>query len=94
MSMSDPIAAMLTIIRNGQMVNKAFVCTDMSSKKESILSVLKDEGFIQDYEVKEIENNKKRLKIKLKYFQNHNFQFCGGQDRFLALEIGLHYLRQ
>jgi len=67
--MSDPIAAMLTIIRNGQMVNKAFVCTDMSSKKESILSVLKDEGFIQDYEVKEIENNKKRLKIKLKYFQ-------------------------
>jgi len=41
----------------------------MSSKKESILSVLKDEGFIQDYEVKEIENNKKRLKIKLKYFQ-------------------------
>ena len=69
MSMSDPIAAMLTIIRNGQMVNKAFVCTDMSSKKESILSVLKDEGFIQDYEVKEIENNKKRLKIKLKYFQ-------------------------
>ena len=35
MSMSDPIAAMLTIIRNGQMVNKAFVCTDMSSKKES-----------------------------------------------------------
>ena len=44
MSMSDPIAAMLTIIRNGQMVNKAFVCTDMSSKKESILSVLKAEG--------------------------------------------------
>jgi len=70
MSMSDPIAAMLTIIRNGQMVNKAFVCTDMSSKKESILSVLKDEGFIQDYEVKEIENNKKRLKIKL-HQMNH-----------------------
>ena len=69
MSMSDPIAAMLTIIRNGQMVNKAFVCTDMSTKKESILSVLKDEGYILDYETKEIENNKKRLKIKLKYFQ-------------------------
>ncbi len=69
MSMSDPIAAMLTIIRNGQMVNKSFVCTDMSTKKESILFVLKDEGFIQDYEIKEIENNKKRLKIKLKYFQ-------------------------
>ena len=69
MSMSDPIAAMLTIIRNGQMVNKTFVCTEMSKTKESILSVLKNEGYILDYEVKEIENNKKRLKIKLKYFQ-------------------------
>ena len=44
MSMSDPIAAMLTIIRNGQMVNKTFVCTDMSKTKQSILDVLKDEG--------------------------------------------------
>ena len=69
MSMSDPIAAMLTIIRNGQMVNKTFVCTDMSKTKESILSVLKEEGYILDYEIKEMENNKKRLKIKLKYFQ-------------------------
>ena len=69
MSMSDPIAAMLTIIRNGQMVNKSFVCTDMSNTKESILSVLKEEGYILDYEVKDIDKNKKRLKIKLKYFQ-------------------------
>ena len=69
MSMSDPIAAMLTIIRNGQMVNKTFVCTDMSNTKESILAVLKDEGYILDYEIKDMENNKKRLKIKLKYFQ-------------------------
>jgi len=69
MSMSDPIAAMLTIIRNGQMVNKTFVCTDMSKTKEPILSVLKEEGYILDYEIKEIENNKRRLKIKLKYFQ-------------------------
>ncbi len=69
MSMSDPISAMITIIRNGQMVNKSYVCTDMSNTKESILKVLKDEGYINDYEVKEMENNKKRLKIKLKYFQ-------------------------
>ena len=69
MSMSDPIAAMLTIIRNGQMVNKTFVCTDMSNIKESILAVLKDEGYILDYKIKDMENNKKRLKIKLKYFQ-------------------------
>ena len=69
MSMSDPIAGMLTIIRNGQMINKTFVCTDMSRTKESILKVLKEEGYILDFEVKDIENNKKRLKIKLKYFQ-------------------------
>ena len=69
MSMSDPIAAMLTIIRNGQMVNKSYVCTDMSNMKKSILKVLKDEGYINNYEIKEMENNKKRLKIKLKYFQ-------------------------
>ena len=69
MSMSDPISAMITIIRNVQMVNKSYVCTDMSNTKESILKVLKDEGYINDYEVKEMENNKKRLKIKLKYFQ-------------------------
>ena len=69
MSMSDPIAGMLTIIRNGQMINKTFVCTDMSRTKESILKVWKEEGYILDFEVKDIENNKKRLKIKLKYFQ-------------------------
>ena len=68
MSMSDPIAAMLTIIRNGQMVNKTFVCTEMSKTKESILSVLKNEGYILDYEVKEIENNKKKIKNKIKIF--------------------------
>ncbi len=71
MSMSDPIAAMLTTIRNGQMVKKDYVCTDMSKIKVSILSVLKDEGYILDYEMKDIENNKKRLKIKLKYFQGN-----------------------
>ena len=57
--MSDPIAAMLTIIRNGQMVNKTFVCTNMSNTKKAFLAVLKEEGYILDFEVKEIENNKK-----------------------------------
>ena len=69
MSMSDPIASMLTIIRNGQMVNKHFVCTPYSNIKSSILKVLKEEGYIQDYESKDMDNNKKRLKIKLKYFK-------------------------
>ena len=66
MSMSDPIAAMLTIIRNGQMVNKTFVCTNMSNTKKAILAVLKEEGYILDFEVKEIENNKKKTENKIK----------------------------
>ena len=66
MSMSDPIAALLTIIRNGQMSNKTFVCTPFSKIKMSILSVLKDEGYILDYEQKEIENNDEK-KVKPDY---------------------------
>ena len=67
MSMSDPISAMITIIRNGQMVNKSYVCTDMSNTKESILKVLKDEGYINDYEVKDftVENYYYRDALKM-----------------------------
>ena len=75
MSMSDPIASMLTIIRNGQMVNKQFVCTPYSNIKSSILKVLKEEGYIQDYESKDMDNNKKRLKIKLKVGLFFSFMF-------------------
>jgi small subunit ribosomal protein S8 len=51
MSMSDPIADMLTRIRNAQMVNKAVVTMPSSNVKSAIASVLKDEGYIEDFVV-------------------------------------------
>lgn len=49
MSMSDPIADMLTRIRNGQMVDKAAVVMPSSKLKVAIAKVLKDEGYIENY---------------------------------------------
>ena len=55
MSMSDPIADLLTRIRNGQMAKKASVQVSASGKKEAVLQVLSDEGYLQ-YEKSENEN--------------------------------------
>ena len=51
MSMSDPIADMLTRIRNAQMVNKAVVTMPSSNVKTAIASVLKEEGYVEDFAV-------------------------------------------
>ena len=51
MSMSDPIADMLTRIRNGQAANKSSVRMPVSKKKLAIAKVLKDEGYITDFAV-------------------------------------------
>ena len=51
MSMSDPIADMLTRIRNGQMVEKTSVKMPASKVKKAIAQVLKDEGYIDDFQV-------------------------------------------
>lgn len=67
MSMSDPIADMLTRVRNAQMVNKADVSMPSSKVKSAIASVLKDEGYVEDFSVTE-ENGKKTLTIQLKYY--------------------------
>lgn len=67
MSMSDPIADMLTRIRNAQMVHKLFVLMPSSKIKVSIATVLKDEGYIEDFVLLE-EGNKKNIKINLKYY--------------------------
>ncbi|MDT9587641.1 MAG: 30S ribosomal protein S8 [Candidatus Arsenophonus melophagi] len=67
MSMQDPIADMLTRIRNGQVANKTVVNMPSSRVKVSIAIVLKEEGYIKDYKIKgEI---KPTLEITLKYFQ-------------------------
>lgn len=68
MSMTDPIADMLTRIRNGLSANKAEVVMPASKVKKSIAQVLKDEGYINDFSVQDIDG-KANLKITLKYYQ-------------------------
>ncbi len=68
MSMSDPIADMLTRIRNAQSANKVSVSIPNSKIKVGIASVLKDEGYITDFRVDE-NKGKPNLEITLKYFQ-------------------------
>ena len=67
MSMSDPIADMLTRIRNAQSTNKASVTMPASKLKGAIAGVLKDEGYIDDFAVRENEG-KPLLDISLKYY--------------------------
>ena len=67
MSLQDPIADMLTRIRNGQMTAKQAITMPASKQKIAIAEVLKTEGYISDYYV---EGEKKRLlTIDLKYFE-------------------------
>ena len=67
MSMSDPIADMLTRIRNAQMVEKAVVTMPSSKLKVAIAQVLKDEGYIDGFAVK-ADGAKAELNIALKYY--------------------------
>ena len=66
MSMSDPIADMLTRIRNAQSVDKTAVTMPSSKLKVAIAQVLKDEGYIDGFAVK--GDNKAELEIALKYY--------------------------
>jgi small subunit ribosomal protein S8 len=66
MSMSDPLADMLTRIRNAGMVRYETVDVPMSNLKVGVAKVLREEGYIKDYQV--IEDNKQgTLRIELKY---------------------------
>jgi small subunit ribosomal protein S8 len=67
MSMSDPIADMLTRIRNAQMVEKTTVSMPASKVKSAIAQVLKDEGYIDGFQVKSADG-KNELEITLKYY--------------------------
>lgn len=67
MSMTDPIADMLTRIRNAQMAEKVAVSMPSSKLKVAIAKVLKDEGYIDDYAVRQNEG-KSELDIALKYY--------------------------
>jgi small subunit ribosomal protein S8 len=67
MSMQDPLADMLTRIRNAQMAEKTVVSMPSSKLKVAVASVLKNEGYISDYQVS--SDAKPQLSIELKYFE-------------------------
>ena len=67
MSMSDPIADMLTRIRNAQSVDKAVVSMPSSKIKVAIAQVLQDEGYIEGFVVRS-DAGKSTLEIALKYY--------------------------
>ena len=67
MSMTDPIADMLTRIRNAQLAQKTAVAMPASKVKAAIAAVLKDEGYIDDFAVREVDG-KAQLDIALKYY--------------------------
>jgi len=69
MSMTDPIADMFTRIRNAQAMAKPTVKMPASKVKTAIVKVLKDEGYVRDFQVSKAENNKPVLEIALKYFE-------------------------
>ncbi len=68
MSMSDPIADMLTRIRNGQAAKKTTVELPSSKLKHSIANLLKKEGFLQEVSINS-ETKKPTLVLELRYFQ-------------------------
>ncbi|MEC9361999.1 MAG: 30S ribosomal protein S8 [Sinimarinibacterium flocculans] len=68
MSMTDPIADFLTRIRNGQQARKKQIAVPSSKVKEAIAAVLKDEGYIAEFNVV-ADGAKKTLTVGLKYFE-------------------------
>ena len=68
MSMTDPIADMLTRIRNGQKARKVSVSMPASSAKEAVAKVLKREGYFTGYS-SDGEGATKQLSVELKYFE-------------------------
>lgn len=69
MSMQDPVADMLTRIRNAQMAKHQTTSMMSSNLKEQIARVLKEEGYIADYQVASLDNHKRELTLQLKYYQ-------------------------
>lgn len=67
-SMHDPVADMLTRIRNSQQAKHQQVTLISSNLKEEIARVLKEEGYISDYSVEALANNLKSITLSLKYF--------------------------
>jgi len=67
MSMSDPIADMLTRIRNAQLMEKVTVRMPASKLKKAVAQVLKDEGYIEDFAVHDVQGLPE-MEVALKYY--------------------------
>ncbi len=72
MSMQDPIADLLTHIRNGHAARKSSIKISFSKMKLAIVNVLLDEGYIESFNVIEITTAKKQLEVFLKYFNGRS----------------------
>ena len=68
MSMSDPVADLLTRIRNGQRAGKDAVTTPGSRMRENVLGVLEREGYIRGFEKSNIRDGIDEIRIELKYY--------------------------
>ncbi len=70
MTMSDPLADLMTRIRNGQQAHKLTILSPVSKLRGNVLEVLKNEGYIRGYETREdSESEKKSFHIELKYYE-------------------------
>ena len=69
MTFTDPIGAMISRIRNGQLRFLNSVVIPSSNFRKNILEILKNEGYIKDYFIEKQVNNKITLKVTLKYFE-------------------------
>ncbi len=69
MSLTDPIADLLTRIRNAHMVNKAAVKAPASKLKLSVLKILKEQGYITNYSTRQVREGVEEIDIQLKYFE-------------------------
>ena len=67
MTMSDPLGDMLTRIRNAQNARKNRVVIPFSKHHLAVCEVMKDEGFIREFKVEDLDNNKKQILVGLKY---------------------------
>tara|TARA_Y100001970_G_C14060870_1_gene764085 strand:- start:379 stop:777 length:399 start_codon:yes stop_codon:yes gene_type:complete len=69
MTLTDPIGDMFSRIRNGQLRQLKTIDVPSSNFRLKILEVLKQEGFILNFFIEKLENNKKILKVDLKYYE-------------------------
>ena len=69
MSLMDPIGDMFTRIRNGQMRSLNTINVPASNFRQNILDILKSEGYINNYYIEKLENNKINIKVDLKYYE-------------------------